>query len=228
MPDDPAPGDGAPSPAPRTYSPQDRELQDEITAWTRSLTAARDDAEVQAILAPVGFGPDKLDALLALAADAQTGYNRRAQAMGTAEDADDAKAAAVETAREEYALFRKLARARFRDDEAALDALNLNGDVPRALNQFVTHARAAYANGAVAPYAAGLDERGYPERRLIDLAAGLNALVTAAGNVDRADEAAKTATATRDAAADTARQAFAEYRDTARPLLGPLAARLGL
>ncbi len=219
MPDDPAP---------RPYSAQDRELQDEITAWTRSLLAARDDDEVQAILAPVGFGTDKLDALLALAGAAQTGYNKRAQAMGACEDADDAKATAVETTRDEYARFRKLARARFRDDEAALDALNLNGDVPDALNEFVTHARAAYANGTVAPYADGLTERGYPERRLTDLATGLDALVTAAGNVDRADEAAKTATATRDAAADAARRAFAEYRDTARPLLGPLADRLGL
>lgn len=221
----PAPGDGAA--APRTRSAQDRELQDEITAWTRSLTAARDDAEVQAILAPVGFGPDKIDALLALADAAQTGYNARARAMGACEDANDAKAAAHDAARTEYARFRKLARARFRDDEAALDALNLNGDVPDALNQFVTHARAAYANGTVAPYADGLAERGYPERRLTDLAAGLDALVTTAGTVDRADEAAKAATATRDTAAATARRAFAEYRDTARPLLGPLAGRLG-
>ena len=216
------------APARRDNSAQDSELQNEITAWKGSLEAARDDAEVQAILAPVGFGPEPLDAILALVADAQTGYNKRAEAMGARKAADDAKAAAWDTARDAYALFRKLARALFRDDPAALDALNLSDEVPDAFDGFVTHARAAYTNGALPPYTDRLTARGYPERRLLDLTDDLDQLVTTDGGADRADQTATAATRTRDAAAAVARRAFAEYRDTARPLLGPLADRLGL
>lgn len=220
----------APAPTPRVYAAQDRALQDEITAWERSLEAARDDAEVQAILAPAGFAPKALNALLALVTAAQTDYDGRAAAMGTEDRADRQKETLSATNRKAYAVFRDIARARLRDAAAALSALSLSDDVPGGFNPFVTHARGAYANAAAEPYVSSLAVRGYTAARFDALLADLDALVDAAKAATDARNAAKRATKTRDTAAGTARKAFAEYRDTARPLLQPdgLAGRINL
>lgn len=207
------------APAPRAYSPQDRALQNEITAWERSLEAARDDAEVQAILGPVGFGPAALDGILALVSAAQDGYDARALAMGAEDDANAEKAALPETNRTAYAVFRDIARARFKGNDGALAALNLNGSIPDVFDGFMTHARPVYANATTVPYTEALTARGYTPDRCRKLEEDLDRLVDAAKNATEARDDAKRATRARNAAMKTARAAFAEFSDTARPLL---------
>ncbi len=231
MPDAPALIPDPEAPEPRRPSPQDQHLQAEITAWERPLEAARDDADVQAVIAPAGFDPADLDARLVLVAAAGAAFAARAAAMADEDRAVGRKQTLFRLRRKEYTVFRQIARARFHDDPDARAALLLEGEMPGALDGFVTHARSAYTNAAAPPYTARLAVRGYAPARLATLGTALNELVTAAETADSVEGRAVGATGTRDGAAQAARKSFAEFRDSARPLLAPfpeLLRRIGL
>ena len=69
-----------PTPAPR--SENDQQLAADLTHMEQVLTAAREDAEAQSHLQPIGFGPEALDEILALVDSARTAYKARGTAMG--------------------------------------------------------------------------------------------------------------------------------------------------
>ena len=195
------------------------------------LEAARDDAEVQAVLAPAGYGPDVLDAILARVTAAADAYDARAEAMAAEDRAGLAEDVRFDACRTDYVAFRQIARARFKGDDAATTALGLAGDMPDAFAAFVRQARLSYANAALAPYAERIAVRGYDKKRLDDLTADLDALVSASGTDTSTDARAVEATTARDGEAGTLRRDYAEFRDTARPLLRPfpeLTRRIGL
>lgn len=212
----------------RTPADQDRQLAADLAEMARVLTAARDDADAQATLGPAEFDPVALDAILAEVASAQDAFRARATAMGAEEAAQKAKDDAYESARSSYMAFRKVARARFRRDEDALDALGLNGDAPRALDPLLTKARTGYAAAQTEPYFSRLG-RGYTAERLDALLGEVQSLDEAARAYTAARARAKAATQTRDTEADGAREDYAEFRDTARAILPPdLLDRIGL
>lgn len=226
MPDTPAP-----TPAPRRRADQDARLRADLTDFERTLEAARDDDAVQAVLAPAGYGPDAITALLDRVAAAATAYDARAEAMAAEDRAGDDEDARFEAARTDYVAFREIARARFKGDSNATVALGLGGDTPDGLSAFVRQARSSYANAAKAPYAERIAVRGYDAKRLGALTADLDALVTSAEADTSTDAKAVEATGTRDREAGDVRRDYAEFRDTARPLLRPypeLARRIGL
>jgi hypothetical protein len=232
MPDDPAPTPPPEdAPEPRRLAPQDERLLADIADMERSLEAARDDADVQELIAPLGFDSDDLDARLALVAAVQAGVTARAEAMAAEDRAVTAKQADYEAQAGAYSVFRQVARALFRDEPDALVALNLNGETPDALDEFVAHARTAYANGRIAPYAARLAVRQYDDDRLRTTLTDLEKLLVAAERATTAEARAVEATNARDAAARDARRAFAEFRATVRPILAhypELLRRIGL
>ncbi|HEX9953567.1 MAG TPA: hypothetical protein VGB53_17515 [Rubricoccaceae bacterium] len=219
------------TPTPRRRADQDVQLRADLTEMEQRLEAARDDAEVQAVLAPAGYGPDVLDALLARVDAAAKAYDARAEAMAAEDRAGAAEDKAFDDCQKDYVAFRQIARARFKGDDAAATALGLGGDMPDALAAFVRQARLSYANAALAPYAERIAVRGYDSKRLNALTADLDALVTASGADTSTDARAIEATTERDGEADALRLDYAEFRDTARPLLRPfpeLTRRIGL
>lgn len=220
---------GPPEPAPRADN--DQQLAADLTRYERVLTAARDDADAQEHLGAVGYGPERLDGLLALVASARTAYEARTTAMVAQGAASAAKTAAFDSASASLYAFRKIARALFRDDDGALDALELTDEPPRALDPFATHARSSYAGVAtLAPEkAATLAEAGYTSERLATLTGEVQDLVDAARDLTAAESRAKKATATRDGEAEAAAKAYGTFRDIARTVLPPdLRDRIGL
>ena len=219
------------TPAPRPYADQDARLRADLTEMEQRLEAARDDAEAQAVLAPAGYGPDALDAILDRVTAAARAYDARAAAMAASKRAGAAEDVRFDACRRDYVAFRQIATARFTGDPDAATALGLSGDTPNGLAAFVRQARQGYANAAQEPYAEKIAVRGYNAKRLGELTADLDALVAAAGADTDADGAAVQATGTREAETKDLRRDYAEFRDTARPLLRPhpeILRRIGL
>ena len=220
-----------PDSAPRQRADQDLRMRRDLSDMERTLESARDDAEVQAVLAPAGFGPDAIDALLALVTEAAKAYDARARAMSAEDVAGKDEATRFASARRDYVQFREIATARFKGDLTATAALGLSGDTQDGLSAFVRQARQSYANAGQAPHAERIAVRGYDQKRLDGLTADLDALLTASGADDTQDAKATEATGERDGDMGALRLQFAEFRDTARPLLRPhpeLARRIGL
>lgn len=218
-------------PTPRHNADQDVRILRDLTDMERTLESARDDAEVQAVLAPAGYGLDALDALLDRAARAADAYDARARAMSAEDRAGEDESTRFADARRDYVAFREIARARFKGDPTATAALGLAGNTADGLSAFVRQARSSYANATQDPYAERIAVRGYDTKRLDALTATLDALLTASGADDSQDARAVEATGERDSDMGTLRREFAEFRDTARPLLRPfpeLARRIGL
>ena len=213
-----------PAPAPRRNADQDVRIRRDLSDMERTLESARDDAEVQAVLAPAGYDPDAITALLALVTRAADAYDARARAMSAEDLAGQDEATRFADARRDYVTFREIATARFKGDPTAAAALGLRGDTEDGLSAFVRQARQSYANAGQPPYAERIAVRGYDPTRL-------DALLSASGTDDSQDARAVEATGERDGDMGTLRRAFAEFRDTARPLLRPhpeLARRIGL
>ena len=218
-----------PTPQPAGRSDNDQQLAADLTRYERVLTAARDDADAQAHLGAVGYAPERLDGLLALVATARQAYEARTAGMSAEEDASTDKKAAFAAAQKSYADFRKVARALFRDDPDALTALGLNDEAARALDPFVTQARAGYGAALPDGGAETLAAAGYTRERLDALTAEANALVSASRDFTAAEARAKATTAARDASAEAAQKAFGTFRDIARTVLPPdLRDRIGL
>ena len=216
-----------PTPDPR--SENDQQLAADLTHMEQVLTAAREDAEAQSHLEPVGFGPEALDEILALVDSARTAYKARGTAMGAEDAASEAKTSAFDSAQSSYAAFRVIARARLSEDDDAQTALKLRGRVPDALDPFVSHAKAGYAAAKDEPYQSKLAVRGYTPDRLDALLDEVQALLDADRAFTDAEGRAKRATAARDEEARAARRDYAEFRDTARRVLPPdLRDRIGL
>jgi hypothetical protein len=216
MPEDPAP---APAPEPRQNADQDRQIEADLSEIERILTNTLSEPEALALLTPIEFGPDALDGLFERHAATREAYATRARAMAAHEAAVRAKDAQEAICRADYSEFRRVARARYRDDEAAHTALALNGSTPKGLDPFLTRARGSYDNAGQEPYATDLGRRGYTPERRTALLAGLQALIDAREAQQNTAGRALEATRTRDAAMSALRVGFAEFRDTARPIL---------
>ena len=220
-----------PDPRPTERSDNDQQLAADLAHYERVLTAARDDDDAQAVLSGVGYGSERLDGLLATVASAQTAYEARTAGKSAAEAADEAKETADASARSSYSAFRKIARALFRGDDDALTALGLNDPEARALDPFVTQARAGY--GAVAGLPGEgpqtMAEAGYTADRLAALAGEVQALQDAERDRTAARGRAKKTTRVRDVEGAAARTVYSTFRDIARTVLPPdLRDRVGL
>lgn len=207
----------------------DQQLAADLTHWTQVLTAARDDADAQEKLAPVGYGPVALDAILTEVDEARTAYQARTAAKAAAGGSFKKEGAEATAARKAHADFRVIARAEYDDDEEAQTALGLNGRQPRALGTFLTHAQSGYTAAKGEPYQTVLAERGYTPERLDALLADLVVLLKADRDSTAAGSTAKKSTATRDDEAKEARGAFDKFRSIARRVLPQdLRDRIGL
>ena len=210
-----------PAPAPRRQrADQDRALANRINQYRTALIAAQGNAELIELLAGRGYDAAALAAGLALCEAAQTAFTARQQAMAAQSEAAIASRAADEAARSGFDDFRKIARALFKTNPAARQSLGVDGRPPDDREQFLTAASAAYSAAlADNTLLTALARRGYPQAALEAEQGKLAALTTASAAHDRAQDAAKRATATRDSAAKALTGWWLEFQAVAKVAL---------
>jgi hypothetical protein len=144
------------------------------------LQTARSSIEISELMEQHGYGDDEFAQGMALLQEAEQelAENRL--------DPDDASRDdvinALREARENFAEFREVARAVFRQsDERA--TLGVHEDIPDDLQRFINAAHRAYTTATVAQFAEKLARRGYTREKLFSLSNGLVHL-SQAGNAD--------------------------------------------
>lgn len=212
---DPAPADASP---PRTLSPQDKAMLAYITDSAVFIGVAGTDSEIRPLLESRGY--DAADFALGntLVAAARKAVQTRADSMGEQSEATVLQLSADEQARDDYAQFRKIARASFTGQADRL-ALGLNGNVPKDLAQFITVAHASDTAAGLPPQADKATKRGYSPAVLAPLIAALDAFTVTAADQDEAQGDAIGDTAKRDAAYAALREFMKELKGVAKGTL---------
>ena len=215
MPDEPT----QPTPARRPRADQDQAMANRVTVHLETLTLARDDAEIAALLSPRGYAASKLEEGFGKQRAAQSSITARQQAIGAQKDATAKLATADDRARKAYADFRETARSVFQDD-ATRAALGLNGKISPDTQKFITATRASYdAALANASQLAGLAPYGYAQTAIEAARATLDALIAANNAQDSAIAAATRATQQRDAAVSALDAWLRQFRGIAKVAL---------
>jgi hypothetical protein len=215
----------------RKLAEQDQKIANAINEAATMMTAAAEDADLQALLAPRGYDTAAITAAITtLQEPAQAAFNARQVAIGALSSASAALATAEDQERKDFSDYREIARTVF---PAPTDkqALGLNGAAPRDLEKFLTLAQASYAAGKKAPYTAKLTVRGYSPATIDAELAGLKGVASLAKARAISAGAAQKATATRDKAAKALAAWMSEFRKVAkRTLRGrpDLLAKLGM
>jgi len=190
-----------------------------ISEALQLIETARDNADIQALMAPRGYDTATLDdAIATMHTAAQAGFDARQVAMGVLASANSVLAAADMQERKDFADYRVIARASF---SLAADrlALGLNGTAPADTEKFLTTATASYTAGKKPPYTAKLTQRGYAPATIDAELQGLKAVATFAKAASNAKGAAEKATITRNAAAKALKDWTAEFRKVAKRTL---------
>lgn len=189
-----------PETAPVTRSDQDSaQIQDIMTAQA-TLAAVRQDAALTALLASHGYTAEILDAGAALAMTAETAFRERQYALAARLTAMQEFVARNETAREQYAEFRLLARGVF-NTPAARTEMGLHGSVPADFQLFTARVRLGYATALATPaYRDALATHGMTAEMLQSNLAQMDALVAAANAAAAARADAARTTRARDTA----------------------------
>jgi hypothetical protein len=182
----------------RKLAEQDQQMANELSAALTMIETARDDAEIQALIAPKGYAVDDLDdAVDNLQAPAQAAYNARQTAIGVARRATENLSKMEAEERKDFADFRETARAVF-PGKTDWTSLGLNGAAPKDLQKFLTAAKSSYDAGKKAPYTAGLTKRGYSPAAIDAQLAGIKSVSDLSKTQGIAAGAAQKATTTRD------------------------------
>jgi hypothetical protein len=203
----------------RKKAEQDQAMANAISASSKLIETALDNAEILALLAPRGYDIAALDdALTTKYAPAQAGFDARQVAMGILSSSNIALAATEAQERKDFADYREIARASFPLPADRL-ALGLNGTAPTDLDKFLTVATASYGAGKKAPYTAKLTLRGYAPASIDAELQGLKGVTSLAKAAANAKGAAEKATATRDKAAKALKDWTAEFRKVAKRTL---------
>ena len=203
----------------RKIAEQDQKIANAISQAEKTLTTARDNADILALLTPRGYDAAALDeALTTLQAPAQGAYDARQSAMGQLRSANEALASAEAQERKDFADYREIARAAF-PGAADQQALGLKGKASKDLEKFLTAATASYGAGKKAPYTAKLTVRGYAPAAIDVELQGLKGVANFAKAQATAKGAAQRATITRDAAAKALALWIGEFRKVAKRTL---------
>jgi hypothetical protein len=198
---------------------QDQQMANDISAALATMTAARDDAEIQQALGERGYDVAAIDeAITTLQEPAQAAFNARQTAIGVLKRSNEGLAAMEAHERKDFADYREIARAAF---TAAADRteLGLNGAAPKDLQKFITMARASYTAGKKAPFTEKLTKRGYSTAAIDAELAGIKGVEGLGTARAKAEGAAAKATKDRDAAFKALKEWSGEFRKVARRVL---------
>ena len=142
------------------------------------------DAEIQSLVAALGYPAEKMSQGRALYEAAVSAVNAQQAAAGAQQEASRAHDEAKEVARDAYQALSKVARAVMLTDKARRTAMGLNGPMPRTTAGFIAAATTLFDNAQGIPE---LAEYGYDAERL----AAERARITAYIDADNRQEAAK-------------------------------------
>ena len=200
-----------PTPAPVTTTPnknadQDQVIANDIGGTLLLMDGIANNAEIAAVMLKKGYDTTKLAEGRTLQSAAQTAFEARQSALGLKETAVNALETADKGARDRYADFRGTSRASF-TGQADRTALNLNGNVFKDRQKFITQAQTSYNIAKTAAYATQMATDGYDG---ITLQAALDELI-ALGQADVAQNLASGGAATATAQRNTAYKALMVY-----------------
>ncbi len=219
MPDSPASNETPAEKKIRKLAEQDQQMANDISAALTMMEAARDDADIQALLGPRGYAVADLDEAITTKQDpAQAAYNARQTAMGVAKRATENLGKMEKEERKDLSDYREIARAVF-TGKAEQTALGLKGEVSKDLQKFLTAAKSSYTTGKTAAYTVGLTKRGYSPAAIDAQLAGIKSVSDLSKNQLLAVGAAKKATDTRDKAAKVLKAWTSEFRKIAKRVL---------
>jgi hypothetical protein len=159
-------------------SVEERAIANYIAAAGRLLYAVRLSAGISERLANYGFDDEELAIGMSLqeaARDAFCARHDELPAEGTL--ALTELTARMNKARDDYAVYRGVARAAFTGLSTRID-LRVSGDTPDDLQRFMDYVYSGYIMASEEPYTGKLSKRGFPPQRLAGLLADLDALAT--------------------------------------------------
>lgn len=183
-----------------------------------TLTNAKNDPELQAVLEPVGYGPDKIDEGLALLQALHLFNAAQVKEYGEAEASTKAVEAAFDAAYKVYIRHVKFARPLFEDDHARYKAFGLDGKRAQDRNGEREQAEIFYTNVlADAEAVSALGEINIDELSLKAGQAAYALTVTAEAAQLRETGEAEAATVTRDKGAGVLRKWMRRFFDFAIP-----------
>jgi hypothetical protein len=182
------------------------------------LTTLTSDAELAAIASKHGYDAAELAIGQGYVDALGGGLQKRQQGMGDKENEQDQLETSEKTVRNDYAVFREIARASF---PAAADrtALALSGDVPEDMDRFLTTATTSYTNAGKAPYTEKMTKRNYAPARLTTLLGAVKQLEKDASERHQAGGEAIDNTKDRNDAYDTLRAWMKECKGVLRGAL---------
>ena len=203
----------------RKVAEQDQQMANDISAALTMMEAARDDADIQTLLAPRNYAVADLDdAITTKHAPAQAAYNARQTALGVAKRSIENLGKMEGEERKDFSDYREIARAVF-TGAAERTALGLKGEVSKDLQKFLTAAKSSYTTGKSATYTAGLTKRGYSPAAIDAQLAGIKGVSDLSKTQVLAVGAAKKATETRDKAFKDLQAWTSEFRRIAKRVL---------
>jgi hypothetical protein len=218
------------TPAPRKLSKQDKLIQAYITDAEIFLDTASEDDQILPLLEARGYDADEFADAFARVEEARSAFEGRALGLGRKIGGTEVLFSANQTARNEYARFREIARAAFTAKGDRI-SLSITGDVPEDTGRFITVARASYEAGKKEPHATKLAKRGYTTEALDADLAALKSLTGSAADHEEEKGDAMGDTSERDAAYDRLREFMKELKGVARGALRgrqDLLSKLGL
>ena len=190
-------------------------IAQELNAGQLAISNSLSDPEIQSLVAQFGYPADKLNEGKALYDAALAAVNAEKAAAGRAKFSQ-MLAQAEESARDAYQALAKVARAVFLKDKAQLNALGLNGAMPKDTAGFLAAAYTLFDNARTLP---ALADYGYNSVKLQSEHAKIAAYDTANQQQEAAKGAAQQATREQDAALQALNDWTSQYLKIAKVAL---------
>ena len=217
----PAPNSTA-QPAPvkktrRTLASQDQRIINDITEIRTALTALQANTEAKTLMMPFGYDDDEIAVGVGHCTAGQAAVDTRQTADATHIQIVTDLSALDQSTQTDFSEFRKVVRASYKNNPAALQALNATGRVPQDRESFITFATTAYNAALGNPeYMTVLSRRSQTQASLQAKKDRLTALTQASATQDNASAAIKHTTAQRDQTIKTMRAWWSEFETMAR------------
>ena len=191
-------------------------IAQQLNAGQLAISNSLSDPEIQSLVAQFGYPADKLNKGKALYDCALSAVNAEKAAAGAQQESTRLLAQAEKSARDAYQALAKVARAVFGKDKAQLNALGLNGNMPKDTAGFLAAAYTLFDNARTLP---ALADYGYNSVKLQSERAKIAAYDTANQQQEAAKGAAQQATREQDAALQALNDWTAQYLKIAKVAL---------
>ncbi len=191
-------------------------IAQQLNAGQIAISNSLSDPEIQSLVAEFGYPAEKLNEGKALYDAALAAVNSEKAAAGTQQESTRVLAQAAKSARDAYQSLAKVARAVFGRDKAQLNALGLNGNMPKDTAGFLASAYVLFDN---AQSLSALADYGYDSVKLQSERIKIAAYDTANQQQEAAKGAAQQSTREQDSALQALNAWKAQYLKIAKVAL---------